>query len=365
MTVPAVKLRSSDSPMLTDDLDLKGMELAIQRQKEAFKRRSLKGNLTIGSQTYPLTIVEKTLKKFEKEVKKLKSCFKRNSRDECYFDFNVRLKERFDFYRPIAKQKDGRRPALAPKSKDFAHFTGYYSPTLKGSLKRTKEFPFGIYSKPKSEALRKTKREQIIFEDKLEGKGLTLFYVKDLFALYLLHLEGGGRVEVQTPNGPRMYYLSYQAHNSNKFTFISKYMVKKGMIDDYSIDSQRKYLAAHPERWREVYAFCPGYIYFTVTKHEPHGLENIPLTQNRSLAQDRKIYKRKGMLAFVTTERPIRDADGKPQMTTYSRFYIDQDTGSAIKGEARADLYFGYGDQAELSANTMNERGEIFFLIAR
>ncbi len=365
MNVPAVKIKSDEAPLFKDDLELKGIELAFKRQKAAFRRSRLSGKLTIAGKTYKLSIIEKTVKDFEKEVEKVKKCFSRNSNEECWENFNNRLRNKFDFYRPIVAQESGRKPALAPTERNFAHFTGYYSPTIKGSLKKTKEFPFAIYTKPKSDRERRYTREQIIFENKLEGKGLNLFYVKDLFALYLLHLEGGGRVEIQTSTGPKMYYLSYQAHNSNKFTFLSKYMIKKGMIDDTSIDSQRKYLAAHPERWREVYSFCPGYIYFKVTKTEPLGLEDIPLTQSRSLAQDRKIYKRKGMLAFVRTERPIRNDVGEPVMTSYSRFYLDQDTGSAIKGEARADLYWGYGDEAELAANTMNERGEIFFLIAK
>lgn len=365
MVVPAFQLKGEETPVLTDDLELKGIELSLERQKAAFKRRRMSGSLTIGGQAYKLSIIEKTLKNFEKEVKRVKKCFENSSRASCWEEFNLRLKERFDFYRPLVKQKDGRAPALAPGQKDFAHFTGYYSPTIKGSLTKTKDFPYAIYSKPKSDRERRYTREEIIFENKLEGKGLNLFYIKDLFALYLLHLEGGGRVVIETSSGPKTFYLSYQAHNSNKFTFISKYMVKKGMIDDYSIDSQRKYIAAHPERSREIFTFCPGYIYFTITKTEPLGLEDIPLTENRSLAQDRSIYKRKGMLAFVRTLRPERDAQGVPKMKSYSRFYVDQDTGSAIKGEARADLYFGYGDQAELSANTMNEKGEIFFLIAK
>lgn len=365
MNVPAVKLRADDSPMLTDDLELEGIELALKRQKAAFKRNSLKGTLTIGGKTLRLNVIEKTLKNFEKEVKRLKKCFLNNPKSDCWVKFNSRLREKFDFYQPIVKQKSGRKPALSPRGKNFAHFTGYYSPTIKGSLTKTNEFPYAIYTKPKSDRHRRYTRKEIIFQNKLKGKNLELFYIKDLFALYLLHLEGGGRVEIQTPTGPKMFYLSYQAHNSNKFTFISKYMVKKGMIDDYSIDSQRNYLAAHPESWEDVFSFCPGYIYFIVTKTEPLGLEDIPLTQRRSLAQDRSIYKRKGMLAFVRTQRPIRNQTGEPKMTSYSRFYIDQDTGSAIKGEARADLYWGYGDEAELSANTMNEKGEIFFLISK
>ncbi|MBT5093764.1 MAG: hypothetical protein HOM21_05955, partial [Halobacteriovoraceae bacterium] len=153
--------------------------------------------------------------------------------------------------------------------------------------------------------------------------------------------------------------------NKKAHRFISRYMRERGYINDSSVKSQRAFLKDNPDTWREIYNYNPNYVFFSETKSEPLGLEDIPLTENRSMAQDRSIYVRKGLLSFVVAKRPIQTGNGEIELRPYSRFYIDQDTGGAIRGQARADLYFGFGKSAELAANHLNLKGQLYFLLLK
>jgi membrane-bound lytic murein transglycosylase A len=159
-------------------------------------------------------------------------------------------------------------------------------------------------------------------------------------------------------------------------------MKEKGMISDLSVESQRRYLDAHPEKWREIYGYCPSYVYFKVTSTPPLGSDSVPLTDNRSMATDRTIYSEKGLIGFVSAKRPTEDgkwkasnsetigdrrteSQGKLPFRTFSRFFLDQDTGGAIRGRLRADLYFGEGDYAGEVAHSLKNYGDMYFLMLR
>src|SRR5690606_5943475 len=116
----------------------------------------------------------------------------------------------------------------------------------------------------------------------------------------------------------------------------------------------------------EVFNVCPSCVYFKESSEEPVGVNNIPLTEGRSVAIDSRIYKTMGLINFVNTVKASHfDENGKLVKVPFSRFFIAQDTGGAIRGNARCDLYFGYGPQAELTAYNMNEMGEQYFLIKK
>jgi membrane-bound lytic murein transglycosylase A len=203
----------------------------------------------------------------------------------------------------------------------------------------------------------------------LEGEGYEMFYSNDLYLLYLLHIEGGGKTAFLKDQEGKDYYLSYDGTNSQPFRFISTYMKEKGMLtDDLSIKAQKDYLAKHPEVQEEVFSSCANYVYFKKTTTPPLGSDNVSLTDNRSIATDKNLYAQKGVLTFVESRRPLEgqdpgDKDLKWQ--EFSRFFIDQDTGGAIRGKARADLYFGLGEYAELASHTQKEYGRIFFLMPK
>ena len=89
----------------------------------------------------------------------------------------------------------------------------------------------------------------------------------------------------------------------------------------------------------------------------------VSLTDNRSIATDYRRYSLKGTLSFIRGQRP--NPVGESGFRVFSRFMIDQDTGGAIKGNARADIYFGEGAYAEKAANSVNNRGQMFFLLKK
>ncbi len=339
-------------PRFDDDMNFKDLDLAINRQLKAFKRFGLNGEIHLAGKKYPLSILRTSILRLFDLSEKAKECLKVNERKECMDRFNEGVKGNFVIYGPQSNSDE------VPGSN--VTYTAYYSPLYKGSSHKNPMFPYAIYNKPSDDTLRKSTREQIIWEGALEGKGLELFYIDNLWDLYILHLEGGGAIEIDG----KIHYLSYTGHNSNKFNFISKYMKKMGYITDSSSASQKKYLEQHPEKWREIFSQCPGYIYFEESYTPPVGLEDIPLTDNRSIAQDKKHYQRKGLISYIVAKRPVME-NGKIVQKSFSRFYIDQDTGSAIQGGARADVYFGFGAEAELAGSYMHTKGKMYYLISK
>lgn len=359
MTIPAIEIPASQVPALYDDGDIDLMVTALDRQLQAFKRNPLTGNLNIGGKSFSMKVLEESILLFKTQVTGLKSCLQTNDPLMCRQQFDQNLKQTFRWY----------RPNVANNTK--AHFTGYYSPTFHATKERTSTHHYGVYTKPRDESLRTMTRNQILFDDKLEGYGLELFYLDDPFELYLLHIEGGGVVEYFENGVKKEAYLSFDGTNSQSFRFIGPYMKSKGYIKDLSIQSQRKFMQNNPQKWQEIYDQCPNFIYFKITKTEPLGMENIPLTPGRSKAQDRSIFWRKGILGFVVAERPVMPKNKKDQNSSsmpkipLTRFFVDQDTGGAIRGEARADLYWGYGDEAQFLAENLNEQGDLYFMIKK
>lgn len=362
-------IRVYDIPEFQDDLDFENMILVLDRQITYFQRKNtqngvfnMNGTITLGTLKYPRARLMKSVKFFKGLIENYNSCKKTKNKEECLALFNKMVKANFNLYAPNVDGND-HDSSLS----NSALFTAYYSPVLLGSKSKSDLFQYPIYKKPASSDLSTLSFEDIIFENKLDGNNLELFYVKDLFDLYLLQIEGGGQVKVVNHDGTiEMFYLSYDGSNGKKRNWISKYMIAQGMIEDASVDSQRSYLAANPEKYREIFSYSENYVYFSITDHPPIGVSPyLPLTDFRSMATDSKYYAQKGLISYVVSQRPYRNQNGEIVTKNFSRFFIDQDTGGAIKGKARADLYFGIGEQGELAAHNLCNNGEIYFLIKK
>lgn len=353
MTIPAREISPVGLGSFADDATYETMMTALRRQEAAFNRRALSDQLIIAGQSYPMSVLKDTLVAFRSLFVQRKACLD-NGGSDCQRNFDNALKNDFRWYRPLVRGRTD------------AHFTGYYSPTFYAKRKSRAGFNYGLYQMPQDPQDRALTRNDILFRGALEGKGLELFYMNDPFELFLLHVEGGGVVETVENGQNKRYFLSYAGTNGQKFSFIGPYMRDQGYIPNTSVAEQRKFLKNNPDKWEEIYSQTPSYVFMKITKTEPLGMENIPLTPGRSMAQDRNIYWRKGIMGFIRAKIPDYNRRNQNGATApLRRFFIDQDTGGAIRGEARADLYWGYGSKAKFLAEKMDDYGDLVFFIKK
>ena len=343
-----------------DDLDFKHLSLAINRQLENYERRGLKGTIQFGTKTYPKTVLKESLVLLKEFAGEAEACALVSSREACEADFSAKVNENFAIYRPLPKETE--RGYKEKKT----YFTSYYTPDFRGSKVKTDEFKNPIFSHPKTDAERTYTRVEIDFDRKLDGKDLEIMWVKEtLFDIYFMHIQGGGRVVL--PDGSTTY-LSYSGKNGHKFEFVSKYLMDSGLMERSKTNyfTQRAFLEEHPEHQRATYATAPFFIYFTETSVEPYGLDEISLTEGRSLAWDNTVYKSLGVINFIKSVKTTHlNESGAAVKKPFGRFFLAQDTGSAIRGNARADLYWGYGEEALFVAGKLLELGEQYFIIKK
>lgn len=289
------------------------------------------------------------------------------------------IEEHYDFYKTAA-------PSVL--------FTGYFEASLSGSRKRDDRYRYPIYRKPidlvdvalnkdlypeappdfpaiSKGRIEKDKvsvpyfsREEIDYERKLEGKGLEIAWVDDPLSLFFLHIQGSGVINLE--DGSKIQ-VSFADRNGYPYRVIGKYLIDKGALkrEEVSMQSIKDYLNKHPERWREVLTFNQSYVFFREVPEGPLGNINVTLTPNRSIATDSELFPR-GALALIEAEKPIFDADGKiVKWEQFRRLVLNQDTGGAIRGPGKVDLFTGSGKVAEEIAGHMKSSGTFYFLIKK
>lgn len=267
--------------------------------------------------------------------------------------------------------------------------TGYYQPVIQGSLTETTEYRFPIYGRPKDlivaemvTLIPQFRAEKVIGrmdEDRLtpyfsrheidglgrlRGKGYEIAWAKDPVDLFFLHIQGSGLIRL--PDGRRLQ-LNYAASNGRPYKSIGRLLVDSGKLSEEEVSMQRlrRYLAEHPEERDALLAQNERYVFFRLVNDGPLGSLEVPLTPGRSIATDARLFP-KGALAFVTSRRPLLDSDGNlAGWQPFSRFVLNQDTGSAIQGPRRVDLYFGAGREAGQAAGFMKSSGMIYFLLPK
>lgn len=127
----------------------------------------------------------------------------------------------------------------------------------------------------------------------------------------------------------------------------------------------RRYLMENPAEREEVFGYNESYVFFRVLENGPLGSLEVPVTGGRSMATDARLFP-KGALAWIQTQIPMIDGDGKlAGWRPIARFVLNQDTGGAIRGLQRADLYFGSGEEPGGLAGYMNRPGKMFFLMLK
>jgi len=269
-----------------------------------------------------------------------------------------------------------------------AFFTGYYEPYLLGSLEKSNLYRYPVHTIPddlvtidlsrfsskfkgekivgryngKPEFVPYYERKQIEKYNLLEKTSKPLAWVDDKIDLFFLEIQGSGHIYL---NDGQSMKVHYHLSNGRPYRSIGSLLIRKGKIpkEKMSMQSIRTYLKNNPSEVQNILNYNPSYIFFKTEEDGPLGSLNVKLTPGRSIATDRKAYPRSA-LAFIRTEKPLIDGNENIQgWTEFSRFVLNQDTGGAITGPGRADLYWGNGVYAEIAAGYMQHKGDIYFLV--
>jgi membrane-bound lytic murein transglycosylase A len=268
-------------------------------------------------------------------------------------------------------------------------FTGYYEPFLEGSLEKSTEYRFPIYARPsdlttidlslflpefkgKKIVGRHTDQTVVPYYDRkdieykgiLEGKAVEIAWLKDQVDLFFLQIQGSGKICL---DNNEIIHVHYHATNGRPYRSIGKMLIDNGKIprEEMSMQKIRAYLHDHPEEAETVLNYNPSYVFFKIEQDGPIGSLGVKLTPGRSVALDRRLFPLAG-LAFVETKKPLINSDEKiHSWTDFARFMLNQDTGGAIKGPGRADMFWGDGIYAEIVAGHMQHYGKLYFLVLK
>jgi membrane-bound lytic murein transglycosylase A len=265
-------------------------------------------------------------------------------------------------------------------------FTGYYEPLLHGSRRKSERYNVPLYARPPELVMvdlgrfRKELQGQRIagkvadgallpFPDRreieegaIEGRKLEIVWVDDPVAAFFLHIQGSGRVRLAEGGELR---LGYAAQNGHPYTAIGKDLIARGALtaENVSLQTIRDWLKAHPDEAADVMRKNTSYVFFQVLEGEgPLGAEGIPLTPGRSLAVDRS-YLPLGVPIWLAGGMPS-PKEGEPDRKL-RRLLVAQDTGGAIRGPVRGDVFWGFGEEAEAVAGRMKHRGKIWLLLPK
>ncbi len=249
------------------------------------------------------------------------------------------------------------KPVLIEDEKD-ALFTGYYEPELRGSTKREGPYQFPIYQKPDDIVSGEPwlTRREIQEQNAMVGKGLEIAYADDAFDVFSLQIQGSGRVRL--PDGT-FIRVGYGGSNGRKYSSVGKILIERGVFEahEVSADRIRKWVRDNPNDGAELLRENDSFVFFRTVNEVPAdqgplGAMNRSVTPMRTLAVDPSITK---LGAPVWLEKNGRDP--------LRRLMIAQDTGSAIKGAQRADIFYGTGKSAGKAAGAIKDGGRMIVLL--
>lgn len=279
------------------------------------------------------------------------------------------------FFVPLAAADGGAREGL---------FTGYYEPTLAGSRRRRGRFRVPLYRRPPElvsidlgrfrEELRGQRLAGRIVDGalvpypdrraidggSLAGRGLELAWVDDPVDAFFLHIQGSGRVELAEGGVLR---VGYAAQNGHPYRAIGRDLVERKALtkEEVSMQSIRRWLDENPGEADEVMAQNPSYVFFQeLTGEGPLGAQGVPLTGGRSLAVD-PAHVAYGTPVWLDATAPS-PREGEPDRPL-RQLLVAQDTGGAIRGPVRGDVFWGHGPEAAEVAGRMKHKGRIWLLL--
>lgn len=249
------------------------------------------------------------------------------------------------------------RPVLIENG-DAALFTGYYEPELDGALKPDGRFRYPVYRQPAGARVDTPwlTRREIATTDVMRGKGLEIAWVDDPVELFFLQIQGSGRIRLRDG---RMIRVGYGGSNGHPYRSIGRELVRRGVYAPHQVSAEviKNWVRRNPEIGRDLLFQNPAYVFF-------RRLDNVPASAGPLGAMNRSITPKRTIAvdpAYVPLGAPVWIK--KRGKTPFNRLMIAQDTGSAIKGPQRGDIFIGTGDAAGKAAGKLRDPGRMVVLL--
>jgi len=363
------KIDPADYPEFTDHLSFEHLGESIQRSLAYFRRIPSDRIFYFGDETFTTRHMIASLEVFLD--------FIRNNTPSRY-ELNQFISSKYLVFQSVGGNR-----------KNEMLFTGYYEPVIQGRLSKSDEYRYPIYALPpdlvfinlslfssrfKGEKLvgRVAENKVLPYYDRQEieqGGALAdsaeiLAWTNNPIDLFFLQIQGSGKVELEDGSTLNIHY---HASNGQPYRSIGRLLIDEGKIlkEEMSMQKIREYLNENPNEVDRILNYNKSYVFFKLEANGPIGSLQEQLTEMRSIALDQRIFPR-GALAYMETFRPQFDEVGQIfDWTEFKGFVLHQDTGGAIRGPNRADLFWGSGPHAKLAAGHMQHPGKLYFLVLR
>lgn len=360
---PAGPMANQLAPSFPDDSSYDSLNKAITINLAYLSGQPPGKTVQIDGKTVPLARLAKSLRL-------LQDILARNPSPE---ELDGLMKEHFDIIQAAGTR--GSNPG-----QDLL-VTGYYQPIIAGSLTREAPFLFPLYGVPDDLVQRNPRKDGPAFgrlendllvpywtreeiEKQQRAAGHELVWLQDPFDAYLVHVQGSAIIQFR--DGSRRG-IHFAAKNGHPYQSIGSYLIRTGRLSRRTSTMQtiRDYIAAHPSERDEIFHSNPSFIFFAWTDTTAViGSLGTVLTAGRSLAADHNFFP-SGALGFLVSRRPKVADDNTVHWAPLHRFVVVQDSGSAIKGRGRVDLFWGTGPEAGAEAGLMKEAGALYFFLAK
>ena len=361
---PLIAVSSGAIPSFHDDLDRKGLKQAVERSLTYLNSQPAYATITMAGRKIPVSRLAESLVAFQNLLTAELS-------DQ---ELQENINQNFDIFQ--ASGTSGFNPARRML------VTGYFQPVLDGSLIKKPPYLYPLYGVPPDLIIRPAEgsgkkqigrmdgnrftsywtREEIDTLGKAAGNELA--WLKDPLDVFFLQVQGSGLIRLRDGT---LRGIHYAAKNGHPYRSIGKYMVQTGRISlkEASMETIRSYINNHPDERQKILFTNPSYIFFNWSNgYGATGNIGLELTPGRSIAADQSCFPAGG-LAFLKSRQPIVQSGKIVAWKPVHRFVLVQDTGSAIQGPGRVDLFWGAGNQAGVVAGSMKEAGALYFLLLR
>ncbi|MBD3843079.1 MAG: MltA domain-containing protein [Campylobacterales bacterium] len=260
---------------------------------------------------------------------------------------------------------------------DEGIITGYYEPILKGSYQQNETFKYPVYATPKNlltidlsslypELSKYILRGKVVgnkvipysprenLEENEKEYLEPICYVDNKIDLFFMQIQGSGKVQLEDGS---IINIGYAQQNGHPYYAIGRTLIENNFIakEDISLQTIKQWLEENPEQIDAILNLNPSYVFFHQSDKTATGSLGVELVANRNLAVDRKFIPL-GFPVFIQTTDPL---DNSP----IQQLMVAGDTGGAIKGQIRADFFFGNGENAKEKAGKMKQKGKLFLLI--